>query len=88
MPMDRLFSSPTVSGSATAKKAGIDMDSQDLFYDVMCARCACRAGRVRAYTIAGAIRKSTVDCKGVVHKQGRPVATRCFVGDRSRMEQE
>lgn len=60
------------------------MIAQIVFNNVICARCKVKQNDIKAYTMAGAIRKATLQCKGLIQTKEGPVKTICaasFVRD-------
>jgi hypothetical protein len=53
------------------------MDKQTTFNNVICARCKLKHNNVKAYTMAGAIRKATLLCTGILQTREGPTKTIC-----------
>lgn len=53
------------------------MIEQTIYNNVICARCKIRYSGIKSYTMAGAIRKATLECKGIIQTKEGPTKTIC-----------
>lgn len=53
----------------------------NVFWNVRCAKCSLtHKGSIKATTIAGAIRKATIECDGIVQTKDGAKGNQCYIG--------